>query len=84
MAAVPAQAEAPEVAKDQVWADNDPRSKGRTLKVLAVTDSKAVCEVLTDADNTKRSQVGQVTRISLHRFKPTASGYRLVKKPRKR
>lgn len=68
----------------QVWADNDPRSEGRTVKVIAVTATKATCEVLTDGANTKRSQVGRITRIGLHRFKDTASGYKCVKKPRKR
>jgi len=72
----------PEVKVGQVWADNDPRSDGRTVKVIAVNQTKAVCEVLTDGANTRRSQVGRITRIGLHRFKDTASGYKLVKKTR--
>lgn len=78
--------ETPEVEVGQVWADNDPRSKGRTVKVLSIntTTNRAVCEVLTDGADTTRSQVGRTTRIALHRFTPTASGYRLVKKAKKK
>lgn len=68
----------PEVKAQQVWADNDPRSKGRTLKVLAVADGKALCEVLTDSEMATISRVGKTTRISLTRFKPNSTGYSLV------
>ena len=44
-----------EVRPDQVWADNDPRSAGRTVRVLALTTDAAGREVarvetLTNAD----------------------------------
>lgn len=69
-----------QVQVGQVWSDNDPRSKGRTLRVAAVAGNRALCIVLTDAEHTVRSQVGHTTRIGLHRFKATASGYRLLMK----
>ncbi|TQS30023.1 hypothetical protein [Microbispora sp. KK1-11] len=77
-----------EVRPGQIWADNDPRSAGRTLRVDAVENGKATCTVLT---NTTKAQEkldrgsawfqdtrGRVTRISLSRFRPTSTGYRLV------
>lgn len=86
--------EAPEVRPNQVWADNDPRSAGRTLRVDAIDGDKAVCtitandratqEYLDDPANRGKARVrardmqGKTTRISLSRFKPTSTGYRLV------
>lgn len=89
-----------EVKPGQVWADNDPRSAGRTLRVDAIEDGKAVCTVLTMSDEAAedlraqgqliksgrgvggypllRSTVGKTVRISLKRFKPTSTGYRLI------
>lgn len=73
-----------EVRPGQVWADNDPRSAGRTLRVDAIDGNKAVCTILTNTDSTlvywqQRDMRGRQTRISLARFKPTRTGYRLVK-----
>lgn len=76
----------------QIWADNDPRSAGRTLRVDAIVDGKALCTTLTNADDQQRSldgagprpkswyrdRRGKQTKISLSRFKPNATGYRLV------
>jgi hypothetical protein len=67
-----------EVRAGQVWKDNDPRSVGRTLKVLAVANERALCRVLTDSASATRSQVGRTTRIGLHRFKPNSTGYSLL------
>jgi hypothetical protein len=41
-------------APGQVWADNDPRSAGRTLRVDRIDGDKAVCTVLTNAAGTQR------------------------------
>lgn len=65
-----------------VWADNDSRCEGRTLKVIAIEmgyHRKAVCEVLTAAGGkaTRRRDV----RIQIDRFWPTSSGYRLLEDP---
>lgn len=87
--------ETPEVRPKQIWADNDPRSAGRTLRVERIEDGKAVCTVLTNADEAqerldeavargagwwadRKDMRGKTTRISLSRFRPTSTGYRLV------
>ena len=70
-----------EVRTGQVWADNDPRSAGRTLRVDNIENGKAVCTVLTNIEDTAlrlRDMRGRTTRISLSRFRPTATGYRLI------
>lgn len=58
----------PSVRPGQVWADNDSRSRGRTVRVVSVDD---------DGKATVRSG-GKLTRIRLDRFRPTSTGYRLV------
>lgn len=60
-----------EVKPGQVWTDNDWRSKGRLLKVLAVDETHATVQ--------SPSGLGRMTRIRLDRFRPTSTGYRLVK-----
>lgn len=72
-------AERPVVRPGQVWADNDPRSAGRTLKVVAVGRNSARCVVLTAAANGPASTVGKARMISIDRFRPVSNGYRLVK-----
>lgn len=77
-----------EVKPGQVWADNDPRSDGRTLRVDRIEGDKAACTVLTNTqqadlglrDNSPwvRDMRGKTTRISLSRFRPTSTGYRLL------
>lgn len=77
-----------EVKPGSIWADNDERSAGRTLRVERIEDGKAVCTILTNITVTQvelergvkrlRDMRGKTTRISLARFKPTSSGYRLV------
>lgn len=62
-------ATAPEVRVGQIWADNDKRSAGRIVTVLAVNGRHA----------TVRSNFGKTTSVLLNRFRPTATGYRLVK-----
>lgn len=88
----------PTVRVGQVWADNDPRCAGRTIRVDSIDGDKAVCTVLTNSDETQRhldayempgrsryprgpilrDTRGKVRRISLARFKPTSTGYRLL------
>lgn len=70
----------PDVRPGQVWADNDTRSRGRQIKVLAVVDGKATCTVVQppQTPGTTRPPQGRVTRISLRRFRPNSTGYRLV------
>lgn len=82
---------APPVEPGQVWADNDPRSDGRTVRVDRIDDGKAVCTVLTNRTHAQREldrgtgwstdSRGRTTRIALSRFRPTSTGYRLVQHP---
>lgn len=65
----------PDVRPGQVWADHDPRSAGRTLRVAEVDARYAYCVVLTAAQ--PGSRTGQRTRIALERRRPTRTGYRL-------
>lgn len=68
-----------EVKPGQVWADNDPREEGRTLRVERIEDDKAICTVLSNRSvGSYTASVGRITRISLRRFRPTSTGYRLV------
>jgi hypothetical protein len=70
------------VRPGQVWADNDPRSTGRYLRVEFVTGESA--------DRPNCARVVQCTAdgtvigyrsiwIALRRMRPTSNGYRLVK-----
>ncbi|MGR6924264.1 hypothetical protein ACU635_59225 [[Actinomadura] parvosata] len=47
-------AEPPAVRAGQVWADNDPRAAGRTLRVERLDGDQAICMVLTNSDSTQR------------------------------
>ncbi|MEU8521212.1 hypothetical protein [Streptomyces sp. NPDC048577] len=66
----------PDVRVGQVWADNDKRSEGRTVRVDEVDVCYAYCTVLTSA--TPGGRTGQRTRIALERMRPTSTGYRLL------
>lgn len=80
----------PEVAPGQLWADNDPRSAGRTLRVMSVDAGKAVCRIESNDAATQarlddpRSWLGgtdrrgKTTTVSVARMVPTSTGYRLV------
>jgi len=59
----------------QIWADNDKRRTGRTLKVNGFKDGKALCEVLTHAPGIPIKK--KFVRIKLERFRPCANGYNL-------
>jgi hypothetical protein len=82
--------EPPEVKPGQIWADNDKRATGRTIRVDSIEGGKAVCTILTNPDYYDREvkagrsawvvdKRGKTTKISISRFRPTNSGYRLVK-----
>lgn len=76
-----------DVRPGQIWADNDWRSAGRTLRVIRVDDTHATCVVVT---NDRRTQAlvhagqrafdrrGKETRILLRRFRPNSTGYELL------
>jgi hypothetical protein len=76
------------VRPGQVWADNDARSEGRTLRVerieirtfgeLVGDVPLAVCTVLTPPDNYPQGRVGKQVTIRVSRMRSTSNGYRLV------
>ena len=76
----------PALEPGQIWADNDPRSAGRTIGIDYVRISPhgewvADCTILTDAYNASSTRVGKHTTIAVRRFKPTSTGYRFVERP---
>ncbi|WP_280186252.1 MULTISPECIES: hypothetical protein [Nocardia] len=74
-----------EIRVGSVWADNDWRSEGRTIRVVALEEPshvllharRAVCEVLTEPGGKPPSRSRKV-RIQVDRMHPTSTGYRLV------
>ena len=73
----------PDVRPGQVWADNDPRCEGRTVRVERITVLRdthvAICTVLTKATRaTMDRTVGRQTVIAVRRFRPNSTGYRLI------
>jgi hypothetical protein len=69
----------------QVWADNDWRSEGRTVRVVEVDATHATVELVTAAEMlrgvTSTRGAGRRSRIRLDRFRPVSTGYRLVETP---
>lgn len=64
---------------DQIWVDNDPRSNGRQVKIIAVDETHATVVTIIDAlGQHHEAATARRTRIKLTRFKPTSTGYRLV------
>ena len=65
----------PVVTIGQVWEDNDPRHFiKRQVEIVSLDATHAVCRTLTGVKDRMRE-----TRIRLDRFKPTSTGYRLVR-----
>ncbi|MGW5352227.1 hypothetical protein ACWERV_17160 [Streptomyces sp. NPDC004031] len=67
----------------QIWADNDPRSEGRYLRIKTVdTTHVTAAQILRNGDGTftdaPLAPGMRTTRIRLDRLRPTSSGYRLV------
>jgi hypothetical protein len=76
------------VRPGQVWADNDKRSTGRHVRVVEVDRTHATVELVSQRGRPwsglrpgepARAEPGRRTRIRLDRFKPTTTGYRLVR-----
>lgn len=68
----------------QIWEDADPRSAGRTLRVVEVGVRRAVCEVVTDRRGAYQSSVGRKVAIRLERMQDGKRGYRLAAEPETR
>ena len=63
----------------QIWADNDKRSTGRYLDVLAVhNDGYTLAKEVTKAPDGWKPTTKPPTRIRTDRFRPTSTGYRLI------
>lgn len=65
-----------EVKVGQVWADNDKRSEGRHVRVIAIEKLHRQA-VVRPCSPTGDFTGHRVTRIRLDRFRPTSTGYRL-------
>jgi hypothetical protein len=83
-----------EVRVGQEWEDCNPHERGRTLLVVEVVGDTqgppyALCEILTNSDRVTtllrcgephvRDRRGCRVRIRIDRFRPGATGYRLLK-----
>lgn len=83
-------AQGPTVKPGQIWADNDPRMKGRTIRVdqiiskLPTSSSdlklQARCTVLTKVGGDPVDRPRTVD-IAVDRFRPISTGYVLVQDP---
>ncbi len=78
-------AELPDVRPGQVWKDNDPRAKGRLVRIKSVhaaDDDHAEPYVRVTVErvgrNVRRKEVGEQRTIKQRRFRPTRNGYDLV------
>lgn len=75
---------APAVHVGQLWQDNDPRSPGRYLLVVATDTTHAtVRQVAHNPTDRITAELPGVrpTRIRLDRFRPTSTGYTLIAGP---
>ncbi len=77
--------ELPDVRPGQVWADNDPRAKGRLVRITSVhaadeTHSEPYVRVTVErvSRNVAKKEAGEQRTIKRRRFRPTRNGYRLV------
>ncbi|MGW0033629.1 hypothetical protein ACWDXD_27930 [Streptomyces sp. NPDC003314] len=75
---MPEQTETPRPAVGQIWQDNDPRSYGRKVRIVELTDTHAVVELHQPRHPVSSAKPGRRTRIRLDRFRPTSTGYRYV------
>ena len=64
------------VETGQLWADLDPRNKGRVLRVVGITATHAICEVEIAAEGKKNRKNGVAVRLD--RMVPGSRGYKLV------
>lgn len=67
------------VETGQIWADNDPRAYARKLRVVEIDETHATVELYQPRHPVSSAKPGRRTRILLRRFRPTSTGYRLVR-----
>lgn len=64
----------------QIWRDNDKRGYGRHVKVIEVDATHATVSLwMTRSASSNTAKPGRLTRIRLDRFRPTSTGYVLVR-----
>lgn len=66
----------PMPAAGQIWEDADPRSEGRRIRLVSITDTHAVAEPVVRRGFGHQAAPGRrSTRIRLNRLQPTNTGY---------
>lgn len=68
------------VAVGQIWADNDRRSKGRTVRVVGIEANRVSVETVTGVGG-KPAPKRKPASILLNRFRPNSTGYSFVSDP---
>jgi hypothetical protein len=66
------------VQPGQVWKDNDKRMTSRHVFVLKVEDGYAICTKC-NSEGLTPDRTKYLTQIRLDRFRPTSTGYVLVR-----
>jgi hypothetical protein len=69
----------PAPAVHQVWQDNDPRSAGRQVRIVELTDTHAVVRLVQARNPVGSATPGRRTRIRLDRFRPISTGYQYIR-----
>lgn len=69
----------PAPAVNQIWQDNDPRSSGRQVRIVELTDTHALVVLHQPRNPASSAKPGRRTRIRLDRFRPISTGYRFIR-----
>lgn len=64
----------------QIWADNDWRARGRTVRIVEIVGKHVYVETVTGVGG-KPAPKRKPQRILLHRLRPNSTGYRFVSDP---
>lgn len=64
----------------QIWADNDRRAKGRTVRIVEIVGKHVYVETVTGVGG-KPAPPRKPQRLLLHRLRPNSTGYRFVRDP---
>lgn len=68
----------PDVRPGQIWANNDKRSAGRKVRIVAIDEQPDPRKPGSTGYAVVEQVTGRRTRIRLDRFRPTTTGYRLI------
>lgn len=69
---------APKVEVGQIWADNDWRMEGRTVRVIDIVGTKVIVENVTNSRFAVTSTVGRRSRIGHDKFMNRKRGFSLI------